>query len=56
MAGIANALSAQPGQIITTGLQLWLEPDLYTSYPGSGTSCYDLSTNHYTTTLQRGVG
>lgn len=56
MAGIANALSAQPGQIITTGLQLWLEPDLYTSYPGSGTAAYDLSTNHYTTTLQRSVG
>ena len=56
MAGIANALSVQPGQIITTGLQLWLEPDLSASYPGSGTSCYDLSTNHYTTTLQRSVG
>ena len=56
MAGALNVASVQPGQIITTGLQLWLEPDLYSSYPGSGTSCYDLSTNHYTATLQRSVG
>lgn len=55
MTGVMNVISAQPGQIITTGLQLWLEPDQYTSYPGSGTSCYDLSSNRYTTTLQRGV-
>ena len=50
-----NALSAQPGQIITTGLQLRLEPQLSSSYPGSGTSCYDLSPNKYTTTLVNGV-
>ena len=56
MAGAFNIASTQPGQIITDGLQLWLEPDLYGSYPGSGTSCYDLSSNHYTTTLQRSVG
>jgi len=56
MAGILGIVAAQPGQIITDGLQLRLEPDLYSSYPGSGTSCYDLSSNHYTTTLQRGVG
>ena len=55
MAGILNTLSSQPGQIITDGLQLWLEPDQYTSYPGSGTSCYDLSPNRYTTTLVNGV-
>lgn len=55
MAGSLAIQSAQPGQIIQNGLQLWLEPDLYASYPGSGTSCYDLSSNHYTTTLQRGV-
>ena len=55
MAGAMAVMSAQPGQIITDGLQLRLEPQLYGSYPGSGTSCYDLSTNHYTTTLQRGV-
>lgn len=56
MAGALSIASAQPGQIITDGLQLWLEPDLYTSYSGSGTSCYDLSPNRYTTTLQRSVG
>ena len=55
MAGMASIAAAQRGQIITTGLQLWLEPDLYASYPGSGTNCYDLSPNSYTTTLQRGV-
>lgn len=56
MAGALAAVSALPGQIITDGLQLWLEPDLYVSYPGSGTSSYDLSPNRYTTTLQRSVG
>ena len=55
MAGALNVASAQPGQIITDGLQLRLEPQLYSSYPESGTSAYDLSSNHYTTTLQRGV-
>ena len=55
MAGVLSMVSAQPGQIITDGLQLWLEPDVYASYPGSGTSAYDLSSNRYTTTLQRGV-
>ena len=55
MAGALTALSAQPGQIIRDGLQLWLEPDLYASYPGSGTSAFDLSTNHYTATLVNGV-
>lgn len=56
MAGALNVASAQPGQILTDGLQLWMEPDLYASYAGSGTSVYDLSTNHYTATLQRSVG
>lgn len=55
MAGVMNAVSAQPGQIITTGLQLRLEPQLYSSYPGSGTTCYDLSPNQYTTILANGV-
>ena len=55
MAGALGVLSAQKGQIITTGLQLWLEPDLVTSYPGSGTSAYDLSSNRYTATLVNGV-
>ena len=56
MAGILQMQSVQPGQIITDGLQLWLEPDLYASYTGSGTTCYDLSSNKYTTTLVNGVG
>ena len=55
MAGALNVMSAQPGQIITDGLQLWLEPDVYGSYPGSGTSAYDLSANRYTATLVNGV-
>ena len=55
MAGAVAVASAQPGQIITDGLQLRLEPQLYSSYPGSGTSAYDLSSNRYTATLQRGV-
>jgi len=55
MAGALSVLSAQPGQIITDGLQLRLEPQLYSSYPGSGTSAYDLSANRYTTTLVNGV-
>jgi len=55
MAGALAAMVGQPPQIITNGLQLWLEPDQYSSYPGSGTSAYDLSTNRYTTTLVNGV-
>jgi hypothetical protein len=55
MGGVLSMVSAQPGQIITDGLQLRLEPQLYSSYPGSGTDCYDLSTNGYTTTLVNGV-
>lgn len=55
MAGAMAIMSAQPGQIITDGLQLRLEPNLYASYPGSGTSAYDLSSNRYTTTLANGV-
>lgn len=49
------AQSAQPGQIITTGLQFRLEPQLSSSYPGSGTNAYDLSSNQYTATLVNGV-
>lgn len=56
MSGIMNMFSAQKGQIVTTGLQLWIDPSIYASYPGTGTDCYDLSPNRYTTTLQRGVG
>jgi hypothetical protein len=55
MAGVMMAQSAQPGQIITTGLQFRLEPQLSSSYPGSGTSAYDLSSNKYTATLVNGV-
>ncbi len=55
MAGALAAMVGQPPQIITDGLQLWLEPDLSASYPGSGTSVYDLSPNRYTATLVNGV-
>ena len=55
MAGALGVMSTQRGQIITDGLQLWLEPDLYSSYPESGTSAYDLSPNRYTTALVNGV-
>lgn len=55
MAGAMTAMSAQPGQVITDGLQFRLEPELYASYPGSGTSTYDLSSNRYTATLVNGV-
>ena len=55
MAGAMAVMSAQPGQIITDGLQFRLEPELYASYPGSGTSAYDLSSNRYTATLVNGV-
>lgn len=49
------SIAANRGQIITDGLQLWLEPDLYASYSGSGTSVYDLSSNRYSATLVNGV-
>ena len=55
MAGAMTVMSSQPGQIITDGLQLRLEPQLYSSYSGSGTSVYDLSPNRYTATLVNGV-
>ena len=55
MAGALAALVGQLPQIITNGLQLRLEPQLYASYPGSGTSVYDLSPNRYTATLVNGV-
>lgn len=42
--------------ISRTGLQLYLDPASTASYPGSGTSIYDLSTNAYTGTLLNGVG
>jgi len=55
MAGALGIMVAQPGQIITNGLQLWLDPALSSSYPGTGTSVYDLSPNRYTATLVNGV-
>lgn len=55
MSGAVAVMSAQPGQIITDGLQFRLEPQLTASYPGSGTSAYDLGPNRYTTTLVNGV-
>ena len=56
MAGALSVMTAMGGgSIITDGLQLWLDPALAASYPGSGTSAYDLSPNHYTVTLVNGV-
>ena len=42
--------------ISTVGLQLYYNPLSSSSYPGSGTSIYDLSGNNYTGTLMNGVG
>jgi hypothetical protein len=39
------------GNIVTDNLQLYLNAASATSYPGTGTSWFDLSTNAYTTTL-----
>lgn len=42
--------------ISRSGLQLYLDPATTASYPGTGTSITDLSTNAYTGTLVNGVG
>jgi hypothetical protein len=40
---------------VTDGLQLFLDSSKSTSYPGSGTTWYDLSSNEYTATLINSV-
>lgn len=55
MLPVANVLTTQ-SQIRKSGLVYNLDPTLYISYPGSGTVARDLSSNHYTSTLERGVG
>ena len=42
--------------IITDGLQLHLDAGNLTSYPGTGTTIYDLSVNGYNSTLINSVG
>ena len=42
--------------IVTSNLQLYLTAGDTDSYPGSGTSWFDLSPNSYTSTLINGVG
>lgn len=44
------------GGIVTNGLQLWLDAGNSSSYPGSGTTWYDLSVNQVNSTLVNGVG
>ena len=55
MKATANLLSVQ-SQIISRGLQFWLEPGLRPSYSGTGTNAFDLTSNRYLCTLERGVG
>ena len=56
--GIANPLPAPPAapQLITSGLVLNLDAGDSSSYPGSGTTWYDLSGNGNNGTLFNGVG
>ena len=48
--------SSIPGTIITTGLQLYLDAGVSSSYPGSGTTWTDLSGNGNNVTLFNSVG
>lgn len=51
---LSATISAPP--IITSGLVLQLDASKSTSYPGSGTTWYDLSGNNTNATLVNGVG
>ena len=51
---IANRSRSWPTQIVTNGLVLFLDANNTNSYPGSGTSWYDLSGNGNTGTLTNG--
>lgn len=55
LTGNTGLFKAVP-DVIRDGLQLYLNAGDSSSYPGSGTSWYDLSSNAYTTTLVGGVG
>lgn len=48
----ANVLAY--GNIVTDGLVLYLDAGIASSYPGSGTTWYDLSTSNYNGTLTNG--
>lgn len=51
---IANRSSSWPTELVTNGLVLFLDANNTNSYPGSGTSWYDLSGNGNTGTLTNG--
>ena len=51
---IANRSCTWPTDIVTNGLVLFLDANNTNSYPGSGTSWYDLSGNGNTGTLTNG--
>ena len=51
---LANRLNIWPGQIVTNGLELFLDASHKDSYPGTGTTWYDLSGNGRNLTLTNG--
>jgi len=51
---LANRLNVWPAQIVTSGSVLFLDASNTNSYPGSGTTWYDLSGNGNTGTLTNG--
>ena len=51
---LANRLNIWPGQIVTSGLELFLDASNINSYPGTGTTWYDLSGNGKNLTLTNG--
>ena len=43
------------GSIVTTNLVYFLDPSNLISYPGTGTNCYDITSNSYIGTMSGGV-
>jgi hypothetical protein len=56
MAIIPFGFWSKKQEIITSNLIFYYDPGKTTSYPGSGTTVTDLSTNGWNSTLQNGVG
>jgi hypothetical protein len=52
----ATTVSVLPDSVITSGLQLYYDAGIVSSYPGSGTTWFDLSGNGRNGTLVSGVG
>jgi hypothetical protein len=52
---MASIYGSPKQTIIASGLQYYVNASITTSYPGSGTSWYDLSGNNRTTTLNNGA-